>query len=172
MKNFGLMEQSGSTYSMTDIAKRIFHPQSPEEKAVALAEAFSHNEYLNWADYFLEAATYAGILHEVKAGSYVVLLQPATLYPQTKAPDKGKPTEVVPIEVPTAKPSIESQRTHTNGFDLDGTHWGILNKKKLTNGMAIFAVPDQLTQQEIESLKLVLKGIESMLDGLKKQDEY
>jgi len=108
LKGFGLIEVSKQKYAFSSLARRMFHPQSPQEKSSAIQESFSKNEILNkiwdkykgshlpqreylanailnfgipknltmgWADYFLEAAQLANILHERETGSFMVLLQ-------------------------------------------------------------------------------------------------
>jgi hypothetical protein len=39
------------------------------------------------------------------------------------------------------------------------------------NRKAIFAIPEDLTQQDIDSLRIVIKGIDVQLEGLKKNEK-
>jgi|GEM_PF-1870357 len=124
---------------------------------------------LGWADYFISSAKYACLLKEREAGSgsYQVLNQPLPRGLRVVVSDDVNGDDIVLIE-----PTQESKSTLSDSLGIESQHWGILNKRKISNNRkAIFAIPDELTQQDIDSLKLVLKGIEAMLDGLKKQEE-
>jgi hypothetical protein len=121
-----------------------------------------------WAVYFYEAASFAKILDVRESGSVQVLSRPLNLRVFT-----AEITEPIEPPVIEPKPFPIPQSPQPQSFSsLDEEHWGLLNKKKISKDRrAIFAIPDELTQQDIDSLRIVIKGIDSMLDGLKKDAE-
>lgn len=198
LRGFGLIARSESGYSFSELAKKIVQPQSAEERSHAIHDAFSQNEYLkaiwekhkgkilpkpeflanyilslsipnelkaSWANYFIEGAKFAGILSERGEGMYQVLSEPL---PSSKAEAETKVTEVTP---PPLLPPAKTQVTNLGIEGVEGKHWGILNQRSISGGRkAIFAIPDELTQQDIDTLRFLLKSIDTGLDGLKKHE--
>ncbi len=126
-----------------------------------------------WADYFIEAAKYAGLLEERETNSFQVLSGYTPIKNNNdikKEETATKSKEVEFSETPTGEKQKTNGQLPMVGL-LDKT-WGILNIKSISeNRKAIIAIPEQLTQQDIESLKVLLKGIEVQLDGLKNFNE-
>lgn len=122
-----------------------------------------------WAEYFVEAGKYAGLLEERDPGSYQVLqgyVKQANNN-SIRVADEIKATEYVnvQIETPESKPQKQEQRIAL------AENYGINTTKIISeNRKAYFMIPDQLTQQDIDSLKVVIKGIELQIEGLKKVD--
>jgi hypothetical protein len=124
---------------------------------------------LDWADYFISSAQHARLLKEREAGSgsYQVLNQPLPSVLKVMVSDIGKAGDTALVE-----PTQEVKPTLSDSLGIESQHWGILNQRKISgNRKAVIAIPDELTQQDIESLKTLLKNIEPMLDGLKKSEE-
>lgn len=117
-----------------------------------------------WADYFIDAAKVVSVLHEREGGSYQVLSQPSKLQNPIPSNGEGSVGQVVePQESPPAR-----AMSPVSGLLTTDYHWGILNQRRVSgNRKAIFAIPDELSTADIEALKLILKGIEASLDGLK-----
>ena len=207
LRNFGLFEVDKSEYSLTEIGKQIATPESFEQQARAIIQAFLNQEHLrkiweaykgkrlpqveylanaiikvlnvpaelklSWAEYFIEAGKYAGLLEEREAGSYQVLsgYTPALKFDY---PDNDKAEINTADEKQEIKPykdeEIRQQPKDPLGI-MDQT-WGVLNVKTISNNRkAIFAIPEDLSQQDIDALKVFLKGIEVQLDGLKKIED-
>ena len=200
LRNFGLISADKVGYAITGIGRRIITPQSPEDEQLAVQEAFSKNEILDriwgnykgkilpqreylanyiekgleipsslkfqWADYFIDAARVARIIVERESGSFQVLSQ--ALPP---------PTKIQPTEQPKANNSLltEVQKPRKTAPQLDETigeiRWGSLTKLRISDDrMVIVAIPDELTGQDIDKIRIVLKGIDSSLEGLSKSD--
>lgn len=198
LKNFGLINFDKLNYQLTDLGRRIVTPESMADEYKAIHEALCENEILakvwenykgkllpapeyvanfieksceipqnlkkQWADYFIAAAQFAQIIVE-RGGSTHVLYEP----------------QIMPINLEETKSITETSqssnlpsvnREQVSFVDsVDSLEWGSINKPKLSNGRnAIFAIPDELSDQDIEKLKVILKGIEAGLDGLKKQE--
>lgn len=205
MKKFGLIAAQGDLYSLTDLGQRIVQPQSAENEAQAIFEAFCkyeilakvwetykgkllpQTEYLAnhfetnygisaerkdlWPPYFIEAAKFAGLLHERETGSYQVLMGA----PSGKKEPLEEPLNVKPsMEPPKAESQLEALvRTPSlpNIGVTEGEHWGILSQRRISgNRKAVIAIPDELLQEDIDMLKQILKGIDMQLDGLKKYE--
>ena len=127
---------------------------------------------MEWADYFIEAAKFARLIREREQGSnsYQVLSQP---YPPTTQKITITETvkvndEIQTISVPSITPPVQQFGTPDV---LTSSHWGILNQKKISGDRkVIFAIPDELTQQDIDTLRVILKGIDASLEGFKKSE--
>lgn len=127
----------------------------------------------SWAQYFVEAAKYAGLLDTRESGSYQVRLQPTV---EKKAdiehPTNGKSS----TESPTRRPETHVESLTKNpslpAIEVtEGEHWGILSQRRISgNRKAVIAIPDELLPEDIEMLKVILKGIDMQLDGLKKSE--
>jgi hypothetical protein len=198
LKKFGLITFDKSSYEFTDLARRIVKPDSLADEQRAIYEAFCQHETLvkiwenykgkllpqrdyvanwiennlkipaefksTWADYFIEAAKFAQIIIERgESGSSQVLFEPQiqqSIVNEEKPKDAPKEEKIVEKPVNTLTAIIESE------------HWGILNQRKISgNRKAIFAIPDELSQEDIETLRVILKGIDAGLDGLKKYEQ-
>lgn len=115
---------------------------------------------LGWANYFISAAKFVGILYERESGSFQVFAEP---YPY-----RGSVSDA-PQETTVEPQSTQPQTTQIKPMDsiIESSHWGILNQRKVSgNRKAIFAIPDDLSIADIEKIKMILKGIEASLDGL------
>jgi hypothetical protein len=201
LKSYGLLTFQNKTYSITEIGQRIAQPASSDEEITFIFEAFQKHEMLrkvwenyatkilpqpeylanffeknfgipqqlkqDWAKYFTDAARYVGLLMERESGSYQVLSKPSKAdwldaqgklqVPEKQILSEEKESKVRPVKTM---------------FDPEDEHWGILNQRKVSgNRKAIFAIPDELSQEDIEMLRVILKGIDASLDGLKKQQE-
>ncbi|MCH7965089.1 MAG: hypothetical protein IH852_14250 [Bacteroidetes bacterium] len=122
-----------------------------------------------WAKYFIESANFAGLLDERESGSFQVLSE----YTPSFADDKEleQPTKQE-LETTEKKQEQTIENDNIDPLGISNQSWGIFNTKTISNSRkAIFAIPENLTQQDIDSLKIFLKGIEVQLDGLKKSDE-
>jgi len=198
LKNFGLITYDKLNYQLTDLGRRIVKPESMTDEYKAIHGAFCENEILakvwenykgkllpvqeyvanfieksceipsnlkqQWADYFVGSAQFSQIIVE-RGGSIHVLYEPQVT--------PGKSEETKPLmEVPQGKIITASIREHVSTVDsVDSLEWGNISKPKLSNGRnAIFAIPDELSEQDIGKLRVIIKGIEAGLDGLKKQD--
>ncbi len=126
----------------------------------------------SWPPYFIDAAKFAGLLHEREAGSYMVLDGPSITKKGEAAPTNGKDesrsqfkkpeTQIEALTKNPALPSIEV---------TESEHWGILSQRRISgNRKAVIAIPDELLQEDIDMLKQILKGIDMQLDGLKKYE--
>jgi len=123
----------------------------------------------DWAEYFVEAGRYAGLLEERETGSYQVLQGyiKSLNNNSIRTQDEVKVRESINIQIEDPKltqSKIEKNIPLTENFGINTT------KNISENRKAYFMIPDQLTQQDIESLRVVIKGIELQLDGLKKFD--
>jgi hypothetical protein len=200
LKAFGLLSLQDNIYALTDAGKHIAQPESAEQETQAIVDAFSRQELLNrvweyykgkilpqseylanyfeksygipaslkkaWAQYFVEAAGFAGLLHEREGGSFQVLLAPAI---------KVNVVDAVHLS-DKADASLTPKPIDTKGqlpsFSIETTQWGILNQRKLSGDRkAIFAIPDELTKEDIDVLRVMLKGIDAGLDGLRKFEQ-
>lgn len=196
LKNLKLIELEKPRYLFTELGDKIAFPHSPNDRTDAVFEAFKNHdilekiwdfhkgkrlpqiEYLSnyiekslgiplqfkvmWAEYFIEAGKVAKILDEKEVGSYQVLLQPIIFKKKEEPLTKQNDLPTTPTtETQSEKPKDE--------FGIENVKWGIVTKKVISgNRQAIFAIPEQLSQQDIDSLRLVIKGIDVQLDGLKK----
>jgi hypothetical protein len=202
LKNFGVFIIDKSTYTLTELGLRIAQPESFEQQATAIIEAFLNQEYLKkiwenykgkrlpqeeylansivnilaipqelkieWATYFISAGKYSGLLEERESG-FQVLLNYTSSTPISNVPIKKENEEQI---TPILKEAIITQPTSNDSLNIEGNQWGILSKKNVSgNRKAIFAIPEDLTQQDIEALRIVIKGIDIQLDGLKKNEE-
>ena len=198
LKNFGLLEMRNDTYALTDVGRQIAQPESPEQEALDIMASFVNSEILfdvwdnykgkilpqpeylanyieknneippslsgKWANYFIEAARFAGLLYERESGSYQVFMQPS------KQSTDEKPQAETQSAVVSTK--LIEEKNQTSSLLVGTAHWGILNQRKLSGDRkAVFAIPDELTQEDIEVLRAMLKGIDAGLDGLKRFDE-
>jgi hypothetical protein len=125
----------------------------------------------SWAKYFMSAARYLNLLHERPDGAYQVLnqisFQKSDAIPE-KDEDRQSNSNISPLEL--SKP-IENLQKRSIGEFVESEEWGILNQRKVSgNRKAIFAIPDELSEKDIELIKTILKGIEASLDGLRKSD--
>jgi hypothetical protein len=124
----------------------------------------------SWPPYFIEAAKFAGLLHERETGSYQVLMGPTPIKESeqsSSAKAKTEPTkrQESQIETLTKNPSLP------NIGVTESEHWGILSQRRISgNRKAVIAIPDDLSQEDIDMLKVILKGIDTQLDGLKKYE--
>ncbi|MBI1804349.1 MAG: hypothetical protein HY033_04555 [Ignavibacteriae bacterium] len=205
VKGFGLMTTQGQTYSLTDIGKRVAQPESAENEAEAIFEAFCKNDTLknvwenykgkilpqaeyianyfetnleipterkdDWASYFIEAAKYAGLLHERESGSYQVLLGPSvSKKTDVEPPTNGKGEAKLPLKKPESQIEALTKNPALPTIEVtESEHWGILSQRRISgNRKAVIAIPDELLQEDIDMLKTILKGIDVQLDGLKK----
>ena len=85
--------------------------------------------------------------------------------------EQVKTNDALPTDQQSGKSSTEGGYSSLMKLP-EGQSWGTITRKKMSNGQeAIFAIPDQLTQQDIDKLKALLKGIDGSLDGYKKDDE-
>jgi len=200
LRNFGVFYFDKSNYNLTEIGEKIAKPESFDEQAEAIVQAFLKQENLKkiwenfkgkrlpqeeflensiqkilglpdelkqkWAEYFVEAGKYAGLLEERDLGSYQVLQSYVkTINNPTKVADDIKITEHINVQIenPESKPIKSDQN------NLSNENFGINSTKIISeNRKAYFMIPDQLTQQDIDALKVVLKGIELQIEGLKK----
>jgi hypothetical protein len=181
------------------LGKRIARPESFEQQAEAIIEAFLNQENLKkiweyykgkrlpqeeylansivnilnipqelkfeWAAYFISAGKYAGLLEERETGYQVLLNYISNISPTNILSNKENGVQV------NISPKDENiNQTLTRDFlNLDNIQWGLLSKKNVSgNRKAIFAIPEDLTQQDIEAIRIVIKGIDVQLDGLKK----
>ena len=120
----------------------------------------------DWADYFIAAADYAGILHKRDSGNYQVMARPWT-------PSLGQNEVAHQLQEEQAQPSItQAQTVEVNRQDLHGgiiesSSWGILNQPRVSgNRKVVIAIPDELTKDDVERIRKILGGTESSLDGL------
>lgn len=123
-----------------------------------------------WPTYFIEAAKFAGLLHERETGSYQVLLGPST---EKKTETKQITDDKTNAEKkPHGQADGDGSNSVTSGLGISNTvSWGILSQRRLSgNRKAVIAIPDELSQEDIDMLKVILKGIDAQLDGLKKYD--
>ncbi len=199
LRGFGLLTFQAKQYSFTDIGKNIVQPESEEMEKENIVRSFATNsllstawenykgkllpqrEYLshffeknlsipadlklNWADYFLEAAKFAGLVFEKDNGSFQMLSAPIKSPTQLKIPEEKPSGEEKYI------PQGQKPTTDNLSSFLSSQYWGILNQRKISNDRkAIFAIPDELTQDDIEMLRVIIKGIDASLDGLKKYE--
>jgi hypothetical protein len=200
LKSFGLITYDKLNYQLTDIGHRVVTPQSLSDESSAIYQAFQKNEILSkvwenykgkilpareyvanfmeksfgipadlklaWSDYFIEAAKFAKLVAERgESGSVHVLYDPQ-IVPEKSAEIIASPQPARGID--TQAPAREAA---SFGDSVDSLQWGSISKPKLSSGrIAIFAIPDELSQQDIERLRTILKGVDAGLDGLKKQE--
>ena len=127
---------------------------------------------LEWADYFLKAAEYVGLLHHRENGALQVMAFPSVSGEITAAVqgEENKPEQTTTKEGQAPRP-IPSEEDGLASV-VSRVQWGILNQRTLSsNRRAIFAIPDELTDGDIQALRQIIKGIEAGLDGLRKIDE-
>lgn len=124
---------------------------------------------IGWADYFIGAANVSKLLIvRGDSGGYRVLSEPLSIPPIKE--EEQKPSEV------GEKSSQQINPQNTNKQDsivdlTDSMKWGNIHKPLLSNGkVAIFAIPNELSQQDIDKLRVVIKGIDTGLDGLKRDE--
>ncbi|MGD1044592.1 MAG: hypothetical protein ABR936_04575 [Bacteroidota bacterium] len=198
LKSFGLLTFQNKTYIITEIGQRISQPASIEEEITFVFEAFQKHEMLrktwenyatkilpqpeylanffeknfgipqklklDWANYFTDAARYAGLLMDRETGGYQVLSNPSKA-DWLDAQGKLK----VPDNSISSKEKESKEKTPKSAFEFSEEHWGILNQRKISGDRkAIFAIPDELTQEDIDMVRVILKGIDAGLEGLKK----
>jgi hypothetical protein len=146
-------------------------PQQEEFLANAIVDILSIPKELKlqWAQYFKLAGIYAGLLEEREPNSYQVLSGYSPIIANEIK---------IQEELPQSKPLVSIEREETwqispKGFsNISDQSWGILNMKSISNNRkAIFAIPEDLTQQDIDSLRIVIKGIDVQLEGLKKNEK-
>jgi len=122
-----------------------------------------------WAKYFIESANFAGLLDERESGSFQVLSGYTPSFTDEEEPEQPAKEELETME---KKQEQVIENTNIDPLGILNQSWGIFNTKTVSNNQkAVFAIPENLTQQDIDSLKIFLKGIEVQLDGLKKSDE-
>jgi hypothetical protein len=124
----------------------------------------------SWAKYFIASAAYLKLLHQRTDGSYQVFAQPISQ--KSDAP----PDETIGASEPKNKaiiPSLpEPPKRHGINEFVENEEWGILYQKKISNNRkVILAVPSDLSSQDIEGIKTILKGIEASLEGLKRNED-
>lgn len=206
LRNFGLFEVDKSEYSLTEIGKQIATPESFEQQARAIIQAFLNQENLrkiwdafkgkrlpqieylanaivkildvpaelklSWAEYFVEAGKYTGLLEERETGSFQVLTGYTPVFKLEKEPDKKDNDVKKDSENEKQDTAMSLPKNNTvDPLGIMEQSWGILNIKTISNNRkAIFAIPENLSEQDINSLKVFLQGIEVQLDGLKKFD--
>jgi len=135
------------------------------EKALGIPSSLKEK----WADYFIEAAKYAGLLHEREAGSYQVFSQPVRI--KEKIPEEQE-TSTKDLVGSGQQPQHAMETTDPIAQTISSVQWGILNQRRVSgNRRAIIAIPDDLTETDIETIKVILKGVEAGLEGLKKHEE-
>jgi hypothetical protein len=124
-----------------------------------------------WADYFVEAANYSGLLLARSDGSYQVMSSTITqTNPEQSTSQKEEQREKVNNKQGQNQEDKWNQQPSLDGF-LESSKWGTLYQPKLSgNRKAIFAIPDELTQEDIDRIKSLLKGVEMGLEGFKKYD--
>jgi len=121
-----------------------------------------------WADYFLEGASSVRILHRRGDGSNQVLSMPSS------SPEPEEPiSNQIPVpEQPLARTDQPGGMQTSLLSRIDSTEWGILNQRTVSgNRRAIFAIPDNLSHNDVKALKVIIKGIEATIDGLCKEQE-
>ena len=199
LKNYGLITFDKLYYQLTEAGKRIVTPESMADEYNTIYEALKANEILfkiwenykgklfpmreyvahfienkcgipaelkqAWADYFIAAARFSRILVERgESGSLHLLYEPQVIQEESES--------IIPaVAIPQSSNLPSSSREKSALVEsVDSMEWGSINKPKLSNGRtAIFAIPDELADQDIEKLRVIIKGIEAGLDGLKKQ---
>jgi hypothetical protein len=125
----------------------------------------------DWVQYFVEAGKYAGLLDERLPGSYQVL---SGYTPEANSNNIESITRITeqPAVDKTTSNNIREDTYQNETFNILNMSWGLLNVKSLSDKRkAIFAIPENLTQQDIDALKIVIKGIDVQLDGLKRTAE-
>ena len=155
----------------------------PEFLANAVGKILEVNNELKekWSEYFTEAAKYAGLLDEREPGSYQVLSGYIKTPDNIKIENQDSEKVIDSIgkdEIKLTENSSQNEEKNYSKSSMDpeeqlkSQNWGILNFKTLSNRRkAIFAIPEGLTEKDIEALKVFLKGIEVQLDGLRKIED-
>ena len=61
----------------------------------------------------------------------------------------------------TVRPPVEREKPQGVDTFVESVQWGILNQPRLSgNRRAIIAIPNELTQEDIDRIKSLLKGVE------------
>ena len=110
-----------------------------------------------WADYFIEAAKFAKIIIARESGSFQVLYEALPIPKTLTESNVAEPEGVI------QKPTVQIAKPDAN-YQLDS---GSLTRVPVSkNRMAVFSIPGDLSQQDIDKIRVILKGIDSGLDGL------
>ena len=122
----------------------------------------------DWAAYFTSAASYTGILHKRDSGSYQVMARPWSA--NSDKVDMSRPNggdSNGNDDTSRDEPDDQKQQILQGGI-IETSQWGILSQRKVSgNRKAVFAIPDELTENDISTLKVIIDGIMASLEGLR-----
>lgn len=200
IRKLGTIKLDNLGYAITETGRKIARPQAPDDLLIGvqtiffslptLKQMWEHYEgqtlplkdYVSnflhtslqvpleittdWFDYFVAAGLYAKLLERLPSGSYQVLPKhtPGTLQPSSKLPVVPVVSPLTPISPPDEQRQIESL--------FEGLVGGMVFRKKISNNrVALFFVPEDLTQNDATAIASILQAIQAALEGLKAQSE-
>lgn len=168
LKNFGLISQIDDKYSITGLGQKVVTPNSTQQEADAIADAFKNIQTLFdiWNVFkdktlpsIKELAKYIGEQTSIPEN----LTEDWADYFIQSAMFAGLLTDRENCEV-----LLEPVLTLSS---FDELKWAIYQNRPLQNGKkVILAIPDELTESDIEHIRGMLKYIDNSLETLRKHE--
>jgi len=195
LRTYGLIEQQGSDFVLTNIGGAIAAPTSPEAEAAAKRDVFlkvevfakvfeRHKGKLLPADEFLKnlieqeckipkelSLKWVEMFKDAAAAIEILWRRPDGKIQIMDAPIMRYPRTHPPEEEATqapieaAQPPSKSNNGVSRAFEPSGT--GHTTRIELSQRrLAVFSIPDRLTPRDAQKLKSALRGFDSIIDSM------
>lgn len=125
---------------------------------------------LRWAEYFLEAAEFTGLLHRRPDGIYQVFSEPQSVVGTLPSVDSGQGRQDGELPLPPGGTGSHEERKNQEFPSLPDTNGFKLTKGLSRGRQALIVIPEELNSRDVASIKALLAAADAALEGLRETD--